>query len=324
MALMGAHSVDYHEANVAHRADDHAGAALAYYGSRGEAPLVWGGSGAHRLGLEGEVRPGDYRAIFGPGGARMPWSDATLVTTRRPGVELVVSPHKSVAELGVLGHADDMHAIVDAETDATLAYLDAMVRRVGGRRGEQVRFTPTGGLTWATTRHATTRAGDPHVHDHVLIANVVWMGDERGGWKALDTAFVRDQLHAATAVGRVAAARRAVELGYAIEPDAGRSGRLGGWRIAGIPDAALAVHSKRAAQIGDMVGESASPRSRAIAAVSNGTANAATRSAISSRGGGPSSPRRASRPPTCGAKWSPPPADVHSDPTVPTPRRSPS
>ncbi len=248
------------------RADDHAGAALAYYGSRGETPLVWGGSGAHLLGLEGEARPDDYRAIFGPGGARLARTGAKLVTTRRPGIELVVSPHKSVAELGVLGRADDMHAIVDAERDATLAYLDACVRRLGGRRGERVRFTRTGGLTWATSRHATTRAGDPQVHDHVLIANVVWMRDERGGWKALDTAFVRDQLHAATAIGRMASARQAVELGYAIEPDAGRSGRLGGWRIAGFPDAALAIHAKRSAQIDDMVGEGASSRSRAIAA----------------------------------------------------------
>ena len=34
----------------------------------------------------------------------------------RPGMELVVSPGKSVAELGVIGRAEDMHAILDAET----------------------------------------------------------------------------------------------------------------------------------------------------------------------------------------------------------------
>ena len=45
MRMMGADSVAYHEDNVAGRADDHAGAALAYYGSRGETPLAWGGSG---------------------------------------------------------------------------------------------------------------------------------------------------------------------------------------------------------------------------------------------------------------------------------------
>jgi len=35
-----------------------------------------------------------------------------------------MSAHKSVAELGVIGRAEDMHQIMDAERDATLGYLD--------------------------------------------------------------------------------------------------------------------------------------------------------------------------------------------------------
>jgi hypothetical protein len=34
-------------------------------------------------------------------------------------MELVVAAQKSVALLGVIGRAEDMHAILDAETDAT-------------------------------------------------------------------------------------------------------------------------------------------------------------------------------------------------------------
>ena len=45
---MGIGEVAYHEATVVGRADDHEGAALAYYGSRGETPLRWGGAGAAR------------------------------------------------------------------------------------------------------------------------------------------------------------------------------------------------------------------------------------------------------------------------------------
>jgi hypothetical protein len=81
------------------------------------------------------------------------------------------------------------------------------------------------------------------------LANVIEMNDERGGWKAADTTLWREHLHAATMIGRVASARRAVELCYGIAPDPGPSGRLGHWRIAGIPDEVLAVHSKRAAEI---------------------------------------------------------------------------
>jgi conjugative relaxase-like TrwC/TraI family protein len=181
-------------------------------------------------------------------------------------MELIVSPHKSITELGVIGRAEDMHMILDAERDATMGYLDTVVRGQGGRRGRAQLRTPTEGLTWAVSRHATTRAGDPQVHDHVLVANLVRMGDERGGWKALDTGLLRDHLQTATAVGRMASAAKAVELGYGIEADPGRSGRLGGWSISGIPKEAWEVHANRSAQIEAAVGPDASYRSRSVAA----------------------------------------------------------
>jgi hypothetical protein len=64
----------------------------------------------------------------------------------------------------------------------------------------------------------------------------------------------------------MAAAARAVELGYGIEPDAGRSGRLGGWAISGIPKEAWEIHANRSAQIEAAVGPDASYRSRSVAA----------------------------------------------------------
>jgi conjugative relaxase-like TrwC/TraI family protein len=237
------------------RADDHPGLAVSYYASHGETPLGWGGSGAAALGLVGSVTDAQYDWVFGPGGFRDPTSGTRLVTTSRPGIELVVSAHKSVALLGVIGWADHMHSILDAETEATLGFLDDFVRGSGGRRGRAQHRTPTAGLVYARTRHATSRAGDPEPHDHVLVANLVEMLDERGGYKGLDTALVRDVLHAATMAGRLAGARRAVELGFAILPDPGPSGRLGHWRIAGIPLAACEVLSKRSAEIEAAVGE---------------------------------------------------------------------
>ena len=75
------------------------------------------------------------------------------------------------------------------------------------------------------------------------------MFDSRGGWKAADTVLWREHVHAATMIGRQAAARTAIDLGYRIEPDDGPSGRLRHWRIAGVPDAVIDLHSKRAAEI---------------------------------------------------------------------------
>jgi len=271
MRMMGVDSVAYHRETVLGRADDHPGRALAYYGSRGETPLVWGGSGAAALGLSGPVTNAQYEALFGPGGACDPTTGERLACTRRPGMELVVSAHKSVAELGVIGRADDMHAILDAERDATLAYLDTLVRQRGGRRGRAGVASPTEGLIYAVTRHATSRAGDPNPHDHVLVANVVRMRDHIGGSKAADTTLWREHLHAATMAGRVAASCTARRLGYAIVADDGPSGRLGQWAIAGVPAEVLEIHSKRAAEITAAVEEKgySSYRARGVAARDN-------------------------------------------------------
>ncbi|MDQ2825584.1 MAG: AAA family ATPase, partial [Actinomycetota bacterium] len=268
MRMMGAESVDYHRSTVLERSDDHPGQALDYYASRGETPLVWGGRGAAALGLSGNVTSETYEAIYGPGGAVDPSTGTRMVKAKRPGLELVIGAHKSVAELGVIGRAEHMHSIMDAERDATLGYLDDLTRRMGGRRGGAATPTPTDGLTYAVTRHATSRAGDPSPHDHVLLANVVRMNDAKGGTKGADTALWREHLHAATAIGRLAGARRAVELGYGIAADHGPSGRLGQWAIDGIPKAALDVHSKRAAEINDAVNERGTDtyRSRQVAA----------------------------------------------------------
>ena len=74
-----------------------------------------------------------------------------------------MSPGKSVAELGVIGRAEDMHAILDAETAATLDYLDRVTKDQGGRRGRAQLRTPTGGLTWAMSRHTTTGPETPNL-----------------------------------------------------------------------------------------------------------------------------------------------------------------
>jgi hypothetical protein len=54
-----------------------------------------------------------------PDGARRPSDGVRLVNAKRPGMELVVAAQKSAALLGLVGRPEDMHAILDAETDAT-------------------------------------------------------------------------------------------------------------------------------------------------------------------------------------------------------------
>jgi conjugative relaxase-like TrwC/TraI family protein len=154
----------------------------------------------------------------------------------------------------------------DAAVADTVAYLER--RAAWARRGAAHRRVPVNGLIAGAFRHHESASGDPCPHAHVLLANGVEMGDAGGGWKAADTVLWREELHAATMVGRVAAARAAVEAGFAIEADPGPSGRLRHWRIAGIPDEVVAVHSKRSAEIDAHLDSTGfgSPRARAVAA----------------------------------------------------------
>lgn len=71
-----------------------------------------------------------------------------------------------------------------------------------------------------------SRAGDPNPHDHVLIANLTQMLDERGGWKRSAPA---DCVTWSTRRRWRATSRRPLSLssaGDAITPDAGPSGKL--------------------------------------------------------------------------------------------------
>lgn len=258
---MGKDSVEYHRETVIDRADDHPGAALAYYGSRGETPLVWRGQAARALGLEGTVTHETYGAMYGPGGARHPVTGVKLANTERPGFELVVRPPKTVSILGVIGREDDMHAILDAEKRATMEYLEGVVRGKGGRRGAGGRVrVATEGLVWAETRHATSRAGDPDLHDHILVANVTQLAT--GESRAVDTDLIKEHTSAATWYGRLAGAWEARQRGYAVErvydqrqmeKPVEERGEPTMWRIGGMSTEIETLFSKRSGEIDEEI-----------------------------------------------------------------------
>jgi hypothetical protein len=63
----------------------------------------------------------------------------------------------------------------------------------GGQRGRPRRRTPSWVLTYAHTRHATSRVGDPVPHDRILVTNCCEMLAAKGGFKGgLDSAALRE------------------------------------------------------------------------------------------------------------------------------------
>ncbi|MFL6131289.1 MAG: MobF family relaxase, partial [Nocardioidaceae bacterium] len=150
----------------------------------GEAPGRWIGSGGTALGLVGEVDATDLHAVLS---GRDPSSGARLGQTHRvPGFDLTFRAPKSVSVLFGLGDPGVSRQVRDAHDEALEVALDFAERHVvWSRRGHGGTELVRGeGLIAAAFRHRTSRNGDPHLHTHVLVANMV-RGDD-GRWATLD------------------------------------------------------------------------------------------------------------------------------------------
>ena len=156
------------------------------YYLEGEAPGRWLGAGTALLGLSGEV---DSVALAAVLDGRDPTTDTLLRSSkggRIPGFDLTFRAPKSVSVVFGLAEADIAAVVAEAHdlaVDAALGYLErhATWTRRGHGGVEQIRGD---GLVAAAFRHRTSRAGDPHLHTHVLVANAVRGAD--GRWSTVD------------------------------------------------------------------------------------------------------------------------------------------
>ena len=184
-----------------------------YYEQSGNPPGQWLGSGLAGLGVDAISRltPGDrvtedaMAAIFGDGHDPLtgeplgrpfarydhqpPDADAGRPPATRHavvGFDLTFTAPKSVSVLWALAddairtHAYGAHR---AALAATLEFVERKVVRTRvGEAGQ--RQVGTRGMIAAAFDHWDTRAGDPNLHTHVVVANKVQGPD--GAWRSLD------------------------------------------------------------------------------------------------------------------------------------------
>lgn len=215
-----------------------------YYLSAGEAPGRWTGRLAQRVGLTGEVEADALRAVLAghdpTGTYRLRATTASL-----PGYDLTLSAPKSVSLIWGLGDPQVAATVVAAHeraVDDALAYLEGAACHVRRGRGG-VEQAPGGGLLAAAFRHRTSRAGDPDVHTHVLVANMTEGPD--GRWTALDG---RSIYHHARTAGFVYQTRLRHELARDLGVVFGEVTN-GYADIVGIPDELRVSMSTRRQQI---------------------------------------------------------------------------
>jgi len=255
-------SADYYVEQVACDRHD-------YLSGDGEAPGVWDGAFARQLGLAGQVSEDGFRALLAE---QHPETGAQLKPQRNKrvaGWDLTFSPPKSISALWAIA-PDDIAAQIRAADEAAgrvgLAFMErhACVARLG-RDG--VDRQPATGFAAASFVHRLSREGDPQLHTHRVIANVVEAGDGRRA--ALDGAllwpwrFAADQVYLA-ALRAELTARLGVRW---VE-------RNGVWEIDGIPPSLCRAWSKRRAQIEQAMAERGTSGGRAAQAAALATRKA--------------------------------------------------
>jgi conjugative relaxase-like TrwC/TraI family protein len=159
-----------------------------YYTGAKEAPGEWVGQSAARLGLTGEVDADTLHWVLE---SRDPRTGERLTRAQGaptvPGWDATFCAPKSVSLLFALGEpeaSNEVRNAHDAVVAAALEVLEAEAARCRRGRGGTQRYDAEGFVA-AAFRHRTSRAGDPHLHTHVLAANLVFAPHD-GRWSALD------------------------------------------------------------------------------------------------------------------------------------------
>ncbi len=254
----------YYLEKVAEGAED-------YYCGEGEVPGQWLGDGAEELGLEAEVGAAQLTAMLIGADPR----DGEPLLGRQgvpgrgsvPGFDLTFSAPKSVSLLWGLGGpvaAVEASAAHHASVEAALAYLQRQAcwtrRGAGGRE-----FVHGNGFLAAAYVHRSSRAGDPQLHTHVLIANATRGPD--GRWTRLHHPAIYDHAKTASYIYE-AHLRHELSRRLGVRWQEVRKGIA---EIEGFADEHLREFSTRRRQILEAAGPDASARSMQVATLATRT-----------------------------------------------------
>jgi conjugative relaxase-like TrwC/TraI family protein len=157
----------------------------------------------------------------------------------RPGWDLTFNAPKSVSVLWARADEQTKTLIQEAQKQAVLNALKllednaAFTRR--GSAGSE--FESVEGLVAGLFEHSTSRTQDPHLHTHMVLANVAPRSD--GSWGTIESRGLMLWQKAASSIYRASLAEGLRNLGYQIEKD------KEAFRVVGIPDSICKHFSKR-------------------------------------------------------------------------------
>ncbi len=152
------------------------------YYSRDRSPSEWSGQAAARLGLSGEVKAEDFRAMLD---GKLPNGEQVhhAASGHRGGTDLTFSAPKSVSMQALIGGDTRLLSAHETAVARALDYAESIAAcRV--TQDSEVSRVATGNLAVAQFRHDLSRAADPQLHTHCVVLNATQRPD--GQWRAVD------------------------------------------------------------------------------------------------------------------------------------------
>src|ERR1039457_6593986 len=157
------------------------------------APSAWGGAAAEYAGLQigqSVTREAFVAALDGHLLNRQTGENQQLGRKQgdeiqhRSGWDFTYSAPKSVSLVGLIGEDPRVVKAHEQAVNASMDYLEkhAAYTKVNNK-GDTLRIK-TDNLLYAKFHHETSRANDPQLHTHVVIANATY-DQERGRWGSL-------------------------------------------------------------------------------------------------------------------------------------------
>jgi conjugative relaxase-like TrwC/TraI family protein len=206
----------------------------------------------------------DLTDVYGESELATAWEHKDArIDSRVRGWDLVLDLPKSDSLLaGLMSEADEKtyRALVHQAKDETLCALEDWVGyAVGSEDGEPVRLATGGLLGWSVEHRAARpmgdgQPGDPHLHLHVVIANMARCED--GEWRSIANSG-RDLYRHASAADAFfkARVRQLTRERFGVQRAQAEASRA--WEVDGIPEQLRDRFSRRAALVDEKAGEEA-------------------------------------------------------------------
>lgn len=175
-------------------------------------------------------------------------------------VDLTIAAPKDVSVVWGLAAEPFAEAVAEAHRGA-VADVVTWLERLDLARVVDGEAVPASGVRGVGAHHRLSRAGEPHLHTHVVLANAMEVG---GQVAPLDHGRLRRVLPALELGYRVELAARLRRLGLVVDGDG-----LGRWEVHGLDRRVADAFSTRRSEVLAQAGSAASARARQVAALAS-------------------------------------------------------